>query len=69
MIKRLDEYIEKKDFALEKDDELWVMIDVDRWNKSTLQEIAKEARQKGYRLAISNPCFELWLLLHFRDFS
>ena len=23
--------------------------------------------QKGYHVAISNPCFELWLLLHFED--
>ncbi len=25
------------------------------------------ARDNGIRLAISNPCFELWLLLHFRE--
>jgi hypothetical protein len=26
---------------------------------------AGSAIKKGYRLAISNPCFELWLLFHF----
>lgn len=25
------------------------------------------ASQKNVKLAVSNPCFELWLLLHFRD--
>ena len=25
------------------------------------------ARDNGIKLAVSNPCFELWLLLHFRD--
>jgi hypothetical protein len=25
------------------------------------------ARDNGIDLAVSNPCFELWLLLHFRD--
>ena len=25
------------------------------------------ARDNGIHLAISNPCFELWLLLHFSD--
>jgi hypothetical protein len=25
------------------------------------------ARDNGIELAISNPCFELWLLLHFRE--
>lgn len=25
------------------------------------------ARDNAIQLAVSNPCFELWLLLHFRD--
>ncbi len=25
------------------------------------------ARDNGIELVISNPCFELWLILHFRD--
>jgi hypothetical protein len=29
--------------------------------------ICREALQKGYQLAISNPCFEVWLYLHFDD--
>lgn len=32
-----------------------------------LSEICKQAKQKGYGLAISNPCFEVWLCLHFQD--
>ena len=28
----------------------------------------RQCRQKGIEVAISNPCFELWLLLHFADF-
>ncbi len=27
----------------------------------------QHCRQAGFRTAISNPCFELWLLLHFED--
>jgi hypothetical protein len=32
-----------------------------------LANIATLCRQKGYQLAISNPCFEIWLLLHLRS--
>lgn len=44
--------------------ELWLVIDRDNWNKVTLDAIAKECQKKDYNLIISNPCFELWLLLH-----
>jgi hypothetical protein len=27
----------------------------------------QQARDNGIRIAISNPCFELWILLHFQD--
>jgi hypothetical protein len=30
--------------------------------------VVKRCRQKGISVALSNPCFELWLLLHFADF-
>jgi hypothetical protein len=32
-----------------------------------LPEAKQQARDNGIELAISNPCFELWALLHFRD--
>lgn len=54
----------------EKDDNLaydsvWCVFDVD--NHPYLAEACEKARLHGIHLAISNPCFELWLLLHFRD--
>ncbi len=30
-----------------------------------LSEVTRQAQQKGYFIADSNPCFETWLLLHF----
>ncbi len=48
-----------------KYDEVWCVFDAD------LHEHIPEAKQKAnanqIKLAISNPCFELWLLLHFQD--
>ncbi len=46
-------------------DEVWCVPDVDEHPK--LHEAWQMARDNGIELAISNPCFELWLLLHFRE--
>jgi len=42
---------------------------VDRWGARKLSSVCSQARQKGYNLAISNPCFEVWLTLHFEDIN
>lgn len=46
-------------------DEVWCVIDVDEHPR--LAEAKQQARDNGIELAISNPCFELWILLHFQD--
>ena len=63
VIERLTSYSDE--YQIGGDDELWLMVDVDRWKN--LGEIVREAFQRGYKLAISNPCFEVWLLCHFQD--
>ena len=54
-------------YQIAEDDELWLVIDVDRWGSKKLNQIAKACRQKTIHLAVSNPCIELWFLLHVRD--
>ncbi len=67
---RLDKF--KDEFQIREDDQLWVCFDTDHWVEpghiQNLAETIRLCKQKGYRLAISQPCFELWLLLHFVDF-
>ncbi|MBN2413758.1 RloB domain-containing protein [candidate division KSB1 bacterium] len=63
VIDRLDEFA--KEYNLEGDDELWIMFDVDKWGVRKISQITRLGFQKGYGLAISNPCFEVWLFLHF----
>lgn len=46
-------------------DEVWCMFDVDEHPK--LPEAIELAAARGIRLAISNPCIELWFLLHFEN--
>src|SRR5579863_6447941 len=48
-----------------KYDEIWCVFDVDA--HPHLNEAKNQARDNGLNLAISNPCFELWVLLHFQD--
>src|SRR5262249_3811556 len=45
-------------------DEVWCVADVDEFDISGIGRLARDA---GINLAISNPCFELWLLLHHED--
>lgn len=59
----------KTKYKLRRDDELWMVIDVDRWPEHNLRDVAGKCRDKGFCLAVSNPCFELWLLLHLDEFD
>src|SRR5262249_26437548 len=51
-------------------DEIWCIFDVE-WptNHPKLADAVRQARDNDIRLAISNPTFELWLILHFRDYN
>lgn len=54
-----------------KGDEFWALLDTDHWVQPNhiagLLQALGEARQSGFKIAMSNPCFELWLLLHHED--
>ena len=54
-------------YTLRDGDQLWLVIDRDAWKPERVSSIAQECQAKGYFLAVSNPCFEIWLLLHFED--
>lgn len=64
VVARLDTYRDANDLG--DGDQLWIVIDVDRWNNGgLLARVSTLAKQKGYFLAVSNPNFESWLLYHF----
>lgn len=67
VIERLRQF--RKEFQLDKNDELWLMIDVDRWKETQLGMVASQAKSGKFKLAVSNPCFEVWLYLHYADLS
>ena len=69
VVSRLKAEVEKYD--LHKDDQLWFALDTDdrvegRHMKSWIKAL-REAKQMNAQPAISNPCFEVWLLLHIAE--
>jgi len=54
----------KKNSSFKEGDEFWLVLDVDSW--TNLEEIIATGAEDNIQMAISNPCFELWLLLHLK---
>ena len=44
---------------------VWCVFDRDDHKK--IDQARKQAKDNGINIAFSNPCFELWYLLHFKD--
>jgi hypothetical protein len=56
-----------KNENIKRGDELWLIIDRDAWESTDLDMVCRKAKELGYFVGLSNPCFELWLYLHLRD--
>ncbi|MBF0475121.1 MAG: RloB domain-containing protein [Deltaproteobacteria bacterium] len=66
VLERMTEYIEEA--ALHKSDEAWLVVDKDYWTEEQLKPLHEWSQiHDNYYLALSNPKFEYWLLLHFED--
>ena len=55
-----------------KDDRAWAVFDGDEHrqeNPENWNDALQKAAGQNIRLAISNPCFEFWYLLHFQEHS
>lgn len=51
-------------------DEVWCVFDVERLvDNPSFDRAVKKARASDFHLAISNPAFEYWYLLHFKETS
>ena len=70
VLRKLNEF--NLEYNLDENDELWMVIDRDyqSWEPQMIKLVAQSCYQKkGFYLALSNPAFELWLILHFIDCS
>lgn len=58
------------EYNIEDDDQLWIVIDKDKWKDRMLSAVAQHcAQNNNLYFCVSNPCFELWLLLHIEDIA
>lgn len=57
----------KGEYNFDQTDELWMIIDTDAWKINEIVELCKE--EENIFVAVSNPCFEIWLILHIKDLS
>ena len=62
VIERANQYV--KTAGLIEGDEVWLVLDVDNWPESQLSMLCQEAMSRSWKVAISNPCFEVWLCYH-----
>ena len=66
VLKRMKRHLQYN--SLRPGDAAWLVVDKDRWTDEQLNQLrawADTDEQHGF--AVSNPCFELWLLFHFED--
>lgn len=60
----------KAEYNFRATDEFWLIIDRDDWEK--IRHVDFDAlyddceKEKNFFIALSNPCFEFWLILHLR---
>ncbi|WP_147677928.1 RloB family protein [Algibacter pacificus] len=63
----------KLDFQFKKTDEFWLIIDRDHWetiHKIDFDKLVADCKKENnFFLAMSNPCFEIWLIMHLKDIS
>ncbi len=60
------------EYDLKAYDELWIVIDTDDHEKTKDEIVRLQDKcdsEQGYKLGLSNPCFELWMILHFADYT
>lgn len=62
--KRMEKTMRSERFR--KEDTAWLVVDVDDWDEGALGELARWAEEDPrHHLAVSNPKFELFLVMHF----
>jgi len=64
VLNKLNEF--RSEFRIREDDELWMVVDRDfkSWTQAELSQCLTKCKQKKYRIGLSNPNFEIWILLH-----
>lgn len=65
VLKRAETFLQKE--KPRRPYSVWLVLDRDTWQEEVLNFVSGQCRRRGFGLAVSNPCFEYWLLLHFEN--
>ncbi|MBL7828019.1 MAG: RloB domain-containing protein [Saprospiraceae bacterium] len=64
-IARINQYFNSSEDAQSTGDYIWFVLDIDRWTRESINELIEFCRHtENWHIAISNPCFEVWLNFH-----
>ena len=64
-LERVDSFRKSGEWSADDKDELWFICDVDKWVRNQIDELFQICEtEENWNLAISNPCFEVWLHHH-----
>jgi hypothetical protein len=67
VLAQLREYRRKNE--LKRDDQMWFVVDTDRWPAHKLAEVISQASRLDIESGLSCPCFEVFLVCHFEDIT
>lgn len=63
----------KREYNFRPTDEFWLIIDRDDWeriHRIDIDQVIEDCRSEmNFNMALSNPCFEMWLLFHLKKLS
>lgn len=64
-LSRLEKYLAEADAQPSDNDSIWFVLDVDRWLRADIETLITATEvHNNWHVAISNPCFEVWLHCH-----
>lgn len=67
-LNRLEKFKQEERWNPKDDDVVWFVLNVDLWKREPIDELINFCKNdKTLNIAISNPCFEVWLLYHLLD--
>lgn len=67
VLDRMDKRL-RQGLRVDAGDELWIVFDADHHTGEKIQKIVDMAKETHYQIAISNPCFEIWLYWLLSDY-
>ena len=67
LVKKAENLKKRGTIDLDDLDKMWCVFDRDDNNPENIEKALIRAEKNGFKIAFSNPCFEIWLLWHFEE--